>query len=139
MLILFFQIQFISEFLLIWKKVSSETFLKSTEIKINCVQCYKTFKSCNKLERLTMVIISILLRGYTSGTYGTLASPRRSNTLAYFNKRSNFLCLLYPSSMHLSSKKVGSCSKYKKIVHYKLKHLFGAEICVTEVRQASKI
>jgi hypothetical protein len=50
--------------------------------------------------------------------------------------RSNFLCYSHLSDMYLSSKKIDSCSKYKNIFQYKLKHPFGAEAPVAEMRQA---
>jgi hypothetical protein len=53
--------------------------------------------------------------------------------------RPNFLCLLHLSDAHFSSKNVGRCSKCKKNVQYKLKHLFGAEMRVDEMQQAAKI
>jgi len=52
---------------------------------------------------------------------------------------SNFLFLLHLSDTYLSSKKVLSCFQYKNFVQYKLKHLFGAETRVAELRQATKI
>jgi hypothetical protein len=75
----------------------------------------------------------------TSGAYGTLASPRVSNTLALYHKGSNFYACRISVTRISALKRLAVEVNTKKIVQYKLKHLFGAEICVTEIQQASKL